>query len=217
MPAARGNPKKRSPGGSASNETDHRPASGPASGTGSCRTGRAGGTGQVAGTGEACRTGRAGRTRPAQEDPLDAQVERFHREMLDLVRKYLSRDRVEMTCCDVSVSQCHVLETLQRVGPATMNELAGHMHLAVSTVTRLIDPLVEKTYVDRSEDAKDRRIRVIRLTPRGKGVFEKSWKGLFASEKAILSGLPAAERESLIRLLGHLNRAVDCCCPRGEE
>lgn len=140
---------------------------------------------------------------------VGGQVERFHREMVELIKKYQFRDRTQMTCGGLSVSQCYVLEALEQSGAMTMNELAGRMHLSVSTLTRVVDQLVAKGLVTRREDERDRRYRLVDLTARGGAVFEDSWKAVFASEQAILEGFPAGQRESLIRLLRELNQAVD--------
>lgn len=137
------------------------------------------------------------------------QVEQFHHEMVELVKKYQFRDRNEMTCCGVSVSQCYVLETLHRCGPLTMNELAEKMYLKISTMTRVVEQLVMKKYVTRVEDAKDRRFRHIQLTNEGKAAFEVAWNNVFASEKTILENFPEGQRDMLIQLLKQLNRAVE--------
>ena len=140
---------------------------------------------------------------------IDAQVERFHHEMVELIKKYQFRDRNQRTCCGLSVSQCYVLEALHRFGPQTMNELARAMCLTVSTLTRVVDQAVAKGHVTRQEDERDRRIRRIRLTNKGRSVFLTSWQAVFASERAILEGVAADQRETLIRVLEKLNRAVD--------
>jgi DNA-binding MarR family transcriptional regulator len=145
----------------------------------------------------------------------DVQVERFHHEMMELVKKYQFRDRNQTSCCGLSVSQCYVLEALQRFGPMGVSDLARHMHLTVSTLTRVVDHLVVKKLVNRREGEEDRRFRSISLTERGREVFEQSWRGVFASEKAILEAFPATQREPLIRLLHLLNEAVDGW--RGEQ
>ena len=139
----------------------------------------------------------------------DAQVSRFHHEMVDLLKKYQFRDRNETACCGLSVSQCYVLECLERDGPMAVSALARRMHLTVSTLTRVVDHLVTKKLVSRQEDEKDRRYRSIRLTERGRAVFQESWRAVFASEKDILGRFPASQREPLIRLLHLLNDAVD--------
>lgn len=138
-----------------------------------------------------------------------SQVARFHREMVELVKKYQFRDRNQVTCHGLSVSQCYVLEALQGFGPQTMNELAQRMYLSVSTLTRVVDQLVAKGHVTRSEDERDRRVRRVRLTSRGSAMHREAWKRVFASEKTILGGFPPSQRETVVELLRKLNRAVD--------
>jgi MarR family transcriptional regulator, 2-MHQ and catechol-resistance regulon repressor len=151
---------------------------------------------------------------------LDSQVVRFHHEMVELIKKYQFRDRNQMTCCGVSVSQCYVLEGLHRFGPQTMNELAGRMYLSVSTLTRVVDQIVAKGYATRKEDERDRRVRRVQLTGKGKGVYQKAWTGIFGSEKTILSSFPTDRRERVVDLLRKLNQAVDgwrsCCSGKGK-
>ena len=103
----------------------------------------------------------------------DTQAEAFHHEMVALVKKYQFRDRNEITCCGVSVSQCYVLELLHFEGALTMQKLAEQMHLSVSTITRVVEGLVKKGYVHREEDAKDRRVRRVRLTGEGEPAIVK--------------------------------------------
>lgn len=153
----------------------------------------------------------------AHSQEVKKQVEQFHREMVELIKKYQFRDRNEMTCCGMSVSQCYVLETLHRCGPLTMNALAEKMYLKISTMTRVVEQLVIKKYVTRVEDVKDRRFRHIQLTKEGEAAFDASWKNVFASEKTILENFPEAQRDMLIQLLKQLNRAVEdwrSCCSR---
>ncbi|MCG8606425.1 MarR family transcriptional regulator [bacterium] len=147
--------------------------------------------------------------------PLTNQVERFHRQIVELIKKYQFRDRGQISCCGISVSQCYVLETLNSHGPLTANELAEKMYLKISTVTRVVDQLVKKNYVTREEGDQDRRVRVIKLTRDGEAVFQESWRNVFQSEKTILENFPEQHRELLIDFLKKLNGAVDqwhACC-----
>ncbi len=146
---------------------------------------------------------------------VNEQVLNFHKQIVELIKKYQFRDRNHITCCGVSVSQCYILETLNTYGALTMNELAEKMYLSISTVTRVVEELVKKGYVQREEDPADRRIRVIDLTDDGKVVFEKCWRSVFESEKAILLNFPAQQRDMLINFLAQLNQAVNewqSCC-----
>jgi DNA-binding MarR family transcriptional regulator len=140
--------------------------------------------------------------------PTDAQVGRFHHELVELVKKYQFRDRNQMVGCGISVSQCYLLECLARFGPQTMNELARRMYLTVSTLTRLVDQLETKRLVTRREDADDRRVRRIQPTARGRRVFQATWSEIFVSERAILESFPASRRTAVIEVLRKLNEAA---------
>ena len=150
------------------------------------------------------------------KNKFDNQVERFHQEIVDLIKKYQFRDRNQICCCGVSVSQCYILEILHHYGDLTMNNLAEKMHLSISTVTRVVEQLVKKKYVIRQEDATDRRFRLIKLTEAGEAAYQKSWENVFASEKTILANFPSEHRELLIDFLQKLNSAMEdwrSCCP----
>ncbi len=136
-------------------------------------------------------------------------VDRFHKQIVELVKKYQFRDRNEICCFGISVSQCYILETLKENGPLTMNTLAQKMYLSVSTVTRVVDHLVKKDYVRRDEDPFDRRIRRITMTEKGLAIYLKSWAKIVESEIGILESLPKDQKENAINLLIMLNNAVD--------
>jgi len=94
----------------------------------------------------------------------DNQILQFHQQIVELIKKYQFRDRNQICCFGISVSQCYILETLHTHGPLTMNELAKKMYLKISTITRVVEQLVKKNYVKREEGLNDRRVRLINLT-----------------------------------------------------
>lgn len=135
------------------------------------------------------------------------QIERFHYEIVELIKKYQFRDRNEMVSCGLSVSQCYTLETLQRFGTMPMKELAERMYLSISTITRVIEPLLKKKYITRKNDINDRRIKLIGLTKKGEIVVAESWKNVLKSEQIILQNFPEEHRELFIEFLQKLNQA----------
>lgn len=158
----------------------------------------------------------------ASEKQFNDQVGRFHREIVELVKKYQFRDRNQIVCCGVSVSQCYVLETIQNSGPMTMNHLARRMQLSVSTVTRVVEQLVKKRLVLREKDPQDRRFHSIRLTEKGRNMYRRSWQNVIESERIILRHFPAEHRSMLIDLLAKLNLAVEnwqcgCCRTKNQK
>ena len=106
-----------------------------------------------------------------KKSPIGKEVEEFHNSIVELIKKYQFRDRNEITCFGISVSQCYVLETLHFHGAITMNKLAEQMHLSISTITRVVDQLEGKKFVTRKQHHEDSRARIIKLTPRGEKVF----------------------------------------------
>jgi MarR family 2-MHQ and catechol resistance regulon transcriptional repressor len=77
-------------------------------------------------------------------DPtFDEQVESFHQQIVELIKRYQFRDRDRILCHGISVSQCYALETLHSYSELTVNELANKMHLSISTITRVVDQLVK--------------------------------------------------------------------------
>src|ERR671915_2410430 len=97
------------------------------------------------------------RGKERMKTPLPAQAKQLHQALTRLVQKYQFRDRNDICCYGISVSQCHTLEALGEHGTVTMNALAEHLHLAVSTVTRVVDQLVDKGLAERHPGQKDRR------------------------------------------------------------
>ena len=59
--------------------------------------------------------------------PLPAQAKRLHQALTHLVQKYQFRDRNDICCYGISVSQCHTLEALGEHGTQTMHALAEHL------------------------------------------------------------------------------------------
>lgn len=137
----------------------------------------------------------------------DKLVKQFHSEIVDLIKKYQFRDRNKMASCGLSVSQCYILETLHRFGPLPMQHLADKMHLSISTVTRVLAPLVTKKLATRVEDPRDLRVRVIYLTKKGEKTFLRDWKVVMEAEKQILESFPPERRAMLIEFLEKMNMA----------
>ncbi len=142
-------------------------------------------------------------------NPSSDPLLEFHEQIVSLVKKYQFRDRNQIACFGVSVSQCYVMETLHARGSQTMRELARRMYLSVSTLSRVVEALVAKGYVERRELPDDRRVRLVTLTPRGISIRRKCWENVLRSEKTIFENIPRAHRSSVVRVLSRLNQAVE--------
>jgi DNA-binding MarR family transcriptional regulator len=139
---------------------------------------------------------------------LAEQAQQLHQALGHLVKQYQLRDRNDICCYGISVSQCYALETLGEHGTLTMQDLAKHLHLAISTVTRVIDNLVEKELVKRQVTPRDRRVCQVVLTPPGVALLQHIQGELIAREQDVLQRIPADSRDHVIWALAELSRAV---------
>ena len=140
---------------------------------------------------------------------LSEQADQLHRAVTALVKKYQFRDRNDICCYGISVSQCYTLEVLREHGALSMQALADQLQLAVSTVTRLVDQLVDKRFVERQSNPRDRRICQVQLTAEGRRLLHTIRKELVAREHAILQRIPAASRDHVIWAIAELSQALD--------
>ncbi len=67
--------------------------------------------------------------------------------------------------------QVHTLRIIAD-GQNAMGKIAKVMHCDASNITGIIDRLISLELVTRQEDEKDRRIKTIALTPKGKSILD---------------------------------------------
>jgi len=147
---------------------------------------------------------------------LDRAADRLHRATKELIKRYQFRDRNQICCHGLSVSQCYVLDALAEDGDLTMQRVAERMHLAVSTMTRVVGQLVRRGYVRRRPDPEDGRVVHVTLTPRGKEIMATINRALIASQKTILNALPPGQWAGAIAVVEVLGQGVrewqSSCC-----
>ncbi len=140
---------------------------------------------------------------------LDADAAALQAAVADLVRVYQFRDRDRICCYDISVTQCYALETLARRGPLRSQALADLLWLDKSTVTRVVDALVRKGYVERRRDPDDARALALGITAGGRALYEKIHGELIAQQRELIADLDPEVRAAAAELIGRLARAAD--------
>src|SRR5947209_17383862 len=68
---------------------------------------------------------------------------------------------------ELSPAQCHVLHLIEPGRPLPMRRLADTLSCDASNVTGLVDRLESRGLVQRQSSARDRRVKVLQLTPTG--------------------------------------------------
>jgi DNA-binding MarR family transcriptional regulator len=78
-----------------------------------------------------------------------------------------------------------------------------------STISRAVTALMERQVVERVENAQDRREFRLRLTRKGRALYEELIPRLLRKEQEILSCLSAQERKEFAALLTKIEKSLD--------
>ncbi|MFC1517722.1 MarR family winged helix-turn-helix transcriptional regulator [Candidatus Margulisiibacteriota bacterium] len=89
-----------------------------------------------------------------------------------LKRLFQGHEHQKDTELPCSHAQMKVLHTLGYKGQCNMSELSNWLDLEMSTVTVMVDALVENGLAERHRDEKDRRVVLVSLTKKGQEVFK---------------------------------------------
>lgn len=126
-------------------------------------------------------------------------------------------EREQVCCGSVTVAQCVVLQTLLE-GTWDASSLATETRVTKGAMTRLLDGLQERGFVERQRDPDDGRRSIIALTKAGTTEAKRLRKMTASSVELIFSKLSATQRkhaESSLRLLREAVEEVrdqlDCC------
>jgi MarR family transcriptional regulator, lower aerobic nicotinate degradation pathway regulator len=100
--------------------------------------------------------------------------------------------------------------TLMKIatGPCTMSDLARHQAVSLPTVSRSVDMLVRRRWVERWIDKSDRRQTLVGLTARGRRVLADIKQRTERHVTQALAPLTPSERAGLIAALKPLNRVL---------
>ena len=105
--------------------------------------------------------------------------------------------------------------TLRRIStsPCTMSDLARHKGVGLPTISKSVDMLVRKGWVERWIDKSDRRQTLVRLTASGRRVLADNRANLEEMLDQRLSELSVAERDAIA---ANLRRVRDALSPSNE-
>ncbi len=151
---------------------------------------------------------------------LARQAEELFHALTRLIQRYQFRNRNEICCFDVSVSQYYALDALQAHGEMAVGALAKEMYLDISTLSRILDQLEKKGYVRRGAHPRDRRAYLVSLTKRGEQLNERMRALAIEQEANILRQISPSSRGDVVYAMKQLVEAVDswrqssCCVPK---
>ncbi len=142
-------------------------------------------------------------------------AETLQRLTSDLVRYSALLDRVCTENLTITGSQGYTLLAIPDRDSISMNDLSLKMRLAGSTMTRMVDALVQKGLADRQPDVEDRRVVRVRLTESGRRAKQQLDEALQTFFLTVMRDIPENERGQVLHSLELLNGAImnalQCC------
>ena len=110
-------------------------------------------------------------------------------------------------CCSVNKTQCFLIVEIGRKPGISAKELAEILQIDKSGVSRLVEDLVQKEYVERKPSSEDRRFITLKLLPKGQERFEKIEHDMYYEFKRVLEEIPKDKREQVVESLRLYNEA----------
>lgn len=104
-------------------------------------------------------------------------------------------------CNEVTLTQCHALVEIGRIGNTTLKDLSNILSLDVSTTSRTVDSLVIKNYVLRSPSSKDRRSIDICLSEEGIKIFNNIEEKMDSEFSEIFARIPKQDKMTVLHSL----------------
>lgn len=101
-------------------------------------------------------------------------------------------------CYDCTYAQCHVIWETAQASKISVNELATRLNITKGAVSRTVDDLVNKGYLERNPNPEDRRYVDIKLTEKGLTAFQEIELNSRRYFDAILEHIPTNKRETTL-------------------
>lgn len=108
--------------------------------------------------------------------------------------------------------------TIHQAAPGiSVSELANFLNVSAPTVSRCIQKLSAKGYVQKAINEQDKRGTCVSLTPEGKTLCMNAYKNLSGFTSRVLSRLDPSELEQFVMTMDKIYEAVRAELDDGEE
>ena len=110
-----------------------------------------------------------------------------------------------MNDAGLTLQQVLLMSRVEEFGSASLAELADESPASLPALSQMVDRIVQKGWLDRSEDSIDRRRKAIRITPRA-GVFLRRLEAARSADFEL--GLKPVSENLKAQLAAALERAA---------
>ena len=150
---------------------------------------------------------------------MNDDLERTSREKLGgwVARVYRRRFQLSELLLEqigVGPGQVPILSQLNYHGELTQRELAEHTHVTAATISGTLKRMEKAGIVYRTDDNRDARVSIVRLTEKGKVVAEQARQQFVIADKEMLKGFTESECDMLVSCLERMRENIDAALER---
>jgi len=114
----------------------------------------------------------------------------------------------EWLSTNLTMPQLKILFLLYGGGATSMGELAAPLGVKLSTITGIVDRLVEQGLVRRGEDPRDRRLVVCHLTEEGHQIVDRLYRAVQIQLAKVLEKLTLDDLQKIAQVWDILYEAI---------
>ncbi|MBA3468710.1 MAG: MarR family transcriptional regulator [Herpetosiphonaceae bacterium] len=124
------------------------------------------------------------------------------RELLQTLIEQVGRFNEAQVCChDITYSAYRMLRTIHQSGSPSLSALAAALTMSPSGLTRLVDRLEQKQYVQRVADIGDARVSYVEILPDGRKLLQTIDVEAVQFVERILAALPTPLEATVVPML----------------
>ncbi len=132
----------------------------------------------------------------------------FRKSLRVIEREIEKQLKIETSCCGVTLTQCHVLMELDLIGESSLIDLSNILDLDKSTLSRVIDGMVNVGLIKREIDNNDRRYMKITLTENGKNAANNINLQCDKYYNLLFNNIPEEKHNTVINSIELLGKSI---------
>jgi len=146
--------------------------------------------------------------KPALQDvkPSDHQALALHESIDKIMRRFKLEPGMlaGSVYADLHVNDCALLGVVAESSDWNVRKITDALGAPVTTISSALDRLEERKLLDRRRRPENRRAVFVELTPAGRRLADKLRATQIETCRAMLSRLPAQDRDEMIRLVSQV-------------
>jgi MarR family transcriptional regulator, organic hydroperoxide resistance regulator len=148
------------------------------------------------------------------EHDIHNTLERFTRRMFTHLITALAQSLREQ---DMSVAEIAALHLVDRDRRMSIGDLAVALGSSMPAASRLASGLVDRALLVRNENPKDRRVRLLALSPQGQALIDRTSRERVGAALAAAAGMPGAAPDVFAAAIAELAKRETSSKPKGNK